>query len=69
MNNREILITLMLEHQLERREIADLVSTDRDTADRWLLTNESSRHREAPDGHRTTATQARRPQTTSRKIN
>ena len=49
MNNREILITLMLEHQLERREIADLVSTDRDTADRWLLTNESSRHLEAPD--------------------
>ena len=49
MNNREILITLMLEHQLERREIADLVSTDRDTVDRWLLTNESSRHLKVPD--------------------
>ena len=49
MNNREILINLMLEHQLERREIAELVSTDRVSVDRWLLTNESGRHIEVPD--------------------
>ena len=49
MNNRETLITLMLEHGLERREIADLVSVDRDTVDRWLISPESSRNLEIPD--------------------
>lgn len=49
MSNREMLITLMLDHKLKRREIADLVSTDRNTVDRCLLTNESSRHLEVPD--------------------
>ncbi len=49
MNNRETLITLMLDHGLERREIADLVSVDRDTVDRWLISPESSRNLEIPD--------------------
>jgi orotate phosphoribosyltransferase-like protein len=49
MNNRETLITLMLDHGLERREIADLVSVDRDTVDRWLVSAESSKHLEIPD--------------------
>lgn len=49
MNNRETLITLMLEHRLERHELAELVHVDRETVDRWLLSTESSRHLEVPD--------------------
>ena len=49
MNNREKLIELMSAHGLERREIADLVRTDRESVDRWLLSNESGRHLEVPD--------------------
>ncbi len=49
MNNRETLITLMLENELERREIAELLSVQRDTVDRWLISPESSRNLEIPD--------------------
>jgi hypothetical protein len=49
MNNREKLIDFMAEYQIDRREVADLVCTDRDTVDRWLLSRESSRHLEMPD--------------------
>ncbi|MCZ6605917.1 MAG: hypothetical protein O7A03_12345 [Alphaproteobacteria bacterium] len=49
MNNRETLITLMLENELERREIAELLSVQRDTVDRWLISTESSRNLEIPD--------------------
>lgn len=36
MNNRETLMELMLDHGLERREIAELVLVQRDLVDRWL---------------------------------
>lgn len=49
MNNRERLMTYMQKHGLERREIAELVFTDRTTVDRWLLSGEGSRHLEMPD--------------------
>ena len=49
MNNRERLMDYMQGHQLERREIAELVMVDRDTVDRWLVSAESSRHLEIPD--------------------
>ncbi len=49
MNNRERLIEYMVNHELERREIAELVLVDRDTVDRWLLSAEASRHLEVPD--------------------
>lgn len=49
MNNREKLIEFMSEYHIDRREIADLVCSDRDTVDRWLLSRESSRHLEIPD--------------------
>ena len=49
MNNREKLIDFMDEYQIDRREVADLVCTDRETVDRWLLSRESSRHLEIPD--------------------
>ena len=49
MNNRDTLITLMLDHALERHELAELVRVDRETVDRWLLSTESARHLEVPD--------------------
>ena len=49
MNNRETLMELMLDHGLERREIAELVLVHRELADRWLLSHESSRAIDVPD--------------------
>ncbi|MCB1746366.1 MAG: hypothetical protein H6977_01190 [Gammaproteobacteria bacterium] len=49
MNNRDQLIEMMADFKLERREVADLVRTDRATVDRWLLSAESGRHLEMPD--------------------
>ena len=49
MNNRERLIQYMVDHQLERREVAELLRVDRDMIDRWLLSGEASRHLEVPD--------------------
>ena len=49
MNNRERLIDLMIQHELERREVAVLLSIDKETVDCWLASGESSRHLEMPD--------------------
>lgn len=49
MNNRELLIELITEHDLDRREVADMVKVKRDTVDHWLLPNESANHEQVPD--------------------
>ena len=49
MNNRELLIELIAEHELDRREVADMVKVKRDTVDHWLLPNESANHEQVPD--------------------
>ncbi len=49
MNNRDRLIDIMLERNLERREIADLVSVKCETVDHWLLPRESGNLEEIPD--------------------
>ncbi len=49
MNNRDQLIEHMFAHQLERRELAEMLRVDRDTVDRWLLTRGSPRWLEVPD--------------------
>lgn len=49
MNNRERLIELITEHNLERRQIADLVKVKRETVDRWLVSSESKHHEEVPE--------------------
>lgn len=49
MNTRERLIDLMLEFNLERREVADLVRVKRETVDHWLLPNESKNQIEVPE--------------------
>lgn len=49
MNYRERLMELMIEHKLDRHEVADMVRVRRDTVDRWLLSNESRAHEEVPE--------------------
>ncbi|OGT78206.1 MAG: hypothetical protein A3J35_00460 [Gammaproteobacteria bacterium RIFCSPLOWO2_02_FULL_52_10] len=49
MNNRERLIDLMSEHNLDRLKIADMIKVKRDTIDHWLLPHESHHHEEVPD--------------------
>ena len=49
MNNRDSLITLMVDQNLERRDVASLLRVDRETVDHWLLPTESHRTQEMPD--------------------
>lgn len=49
MNNRELLIDLITEYGLERREVAEMVKVRRETVDHWLLPNEASNHEIVPD--------------------
>lgn len=49
MNNRERLIDLITENNLDRLEIAELVKVKRDTVDHWLLPHGTSNHEEIPD--------------------
>ncbi|OGT70195.1 MAG: hypothetical protein A3I78_05615 [Gammaproteobacteria bacterium RIFCSPLOWO2_02_FULL_56_15] len=49
MNNRDYLIEMMSEKQLDRREVAELLIVKRETVDHWLLPNEASHHEEVPD--------------------
>jgi len=49
MNNRDYLIEMMSEKQLDRREVAELLKVKRETVAHWLLPNEASHHEEVPD--------------------
>lgn len=49
MNNREKLIELMADHQLDRRQIAELVRVKREEVDHWLASGESRSHETIPD--------------------
>lgn len=49
MNNREKLIEIMVDHKLDRRQIAELVRVKRDIVDHWLVSHESKNHEEIPD--------------------
>jgi hypothetical protein len=49
MNNREKLIDIMFDHQLDRQDLADLVFVDRQTVNSWIVTGESAHHVEVPD--------------------
>ena len=49
MNNREKLISLLTDNQLDRREVAELLKVKRDQIDHWLAGNESKHHEEVPD--------------------
>ena len=49
MNNRERLIEIMTERELDRIELAQLLSVKKKDIDQWLLSNESREHKEIPD--------------------
>jgi hypothetical protein len=49
MNNRDMLIDIMSEHRLERRDLAELLHVDRATVDSWLAPGGSARHAGIPD--------------------
>ncbi len=49
MNNRERLMDIMAERELDRLEVAELVKVKRDEVDHWLLSNESKNQKEIPD--------------------
>lgn len=49
MNNRDTLIEIMVNHKLERREIANLLHVKREEVEQWLASTESAKASEAPD--------------------
>lgn len=49
MNNRDRLMSLISEHKLDRREIAEMVRVKRETVDHWLMSTDSRHHEEVPD--------------------
>ena len=49
MNNRETLIDIMFDHELDRQDLAELVLVDRQTVNSWLASSESTRHVDIPD--------------------
>ncbi len=49
MNNREKLIDIMFDHNLDRQDLVELVLVDRQTVNSWLASGESTRHQEVPD--------------------
>lgn len=49
MNNRDYLIEMISDNQLDRRDVAELLKVRRETVDHWLLPNEAFQHEEVPD--------------------
>ena len=49
MNNRERLMDLMVEHGMERREVAELVRVKREMVDHWLAPHGSRHCADIPD--------------------
>ena len=49
MNNRDRLIDLLAEHELERREVAELLKVKAETVNHWLASHESHNYEDMPD--------------------
>ena len=49
MNNRERLMEIMVEKEIDRRELADILKVKREEIDHWLLPHESRNHKAVPD--------------------
>ena len=49
MNNRERLMEIMAERELDRLQVSDLLKVKRAEVDYWLLSHESRNHKEIPD--------------------
>jgi hypothetical protein len=49
MNNRERLMDIISENNLERRDVAELLSVKPDEVAHWLLPHDAKNHKEMPD--------------------
>ena len=49
MNNRDRLIELLSDHELERREVAELLKVKAETVNHWLASHESHSYEDLPD--------------------
>ena len=49
MNNRERLMTIIAENDLQRLEVAELLKVKMEQVDHWLVSSESRSHEEMPD--------------------
>ncbi len=49
MDNREHLIDLIVDHKLERLDVAQMVKVDLEQVGKWLASSESKQHEEIPD--------------------
>ena len=49
MNNRERLMAIISDNDLERSDVATLLKVKQDEVDHWLLSNESKNHQPMPD--------------------
>jgi len=49
MNNREKLIAIITDNELDRLEVAELLKVKREQVDHWLAAYESKHHEEVPD--------------------
>jgi len=49
MNNRDRLIELLTDHELERREIAEILKVKAALVNHWLSSHESNNFEEMPD--------------------
>ncbi len=49
MNNRDRLIELLTDHELERREIAEILKVKANRVNHWLSSHESNNFEEMPD--------------------
>lgn len=49
MNNRDRLIELLSDYELERREVAELLKVKASLVNHWLSSHESNNYQEMPD--------------------
>lgn len=49
MNNRDRLIDLLADHELERREVAELLKVKAEMVNHWLASHESHNYEDMPD--------------------
>jgi len=49
MNNRDRLIEIISENNLERRRIAELLKVKQEQVDHWILPNDAKNHADIPD--------------------
>lgn len=49
MNNRDRLIDIMTEQEVDRLQLTELLKVKRAEVDSWLLSHESKNHKEVPD--------------------